>query len=66
MPEWFSRLLPFFIPIVLIQVSLQIYCLVDLYRQEQVRGPKWVWAIVIPLFQFFGVIIYLTLGRREG
>jgi hypothetical protein len=54
------------IPIVLIQLSLQIYALVDLARQPKVRGPKWVWIIIIILGEFIGAIVYLVLGRKEA
>lgn len=54
------------IPIVLIQLGLQIYALVDLARQPKVRGPKWVWVIIIILGELIGAIVYLVFGRKEA
>jgi hypothetical protein len=54
------------IPILLIQIGLQIYALVDLIRQPKVRGPKWVWVIIILLGEFIGAIVYLVFGKKEA
>ncbi len=52
-------------PIIVIQVVLQIYALIDLIRRpaEEIRGPKVLWGIVIVAFQLLGVIIYFVFGR---
>ncbi len=60
------KFLPFLIPILLVQLGLQIYALVDLYRQPAVRGgSKWIWVVIIILLEIFGPIIYFVAGRRE-
>ncbi len=60
------KLLPLLIPILLIQLGLQIYALIDLYRQQKVRLlPKWIWVIIIIIGEIFGPIIYFFLGRKE-
>jgi hypothetical protein len=63
--ELFMKILPLLIPIVLIQLGLMVYCLVDLSRRERTKGPKWLWAILIVLGELFGPILYLLLGREE-
>jgi hypothetical protein len=65
MIELLMRLLPLLIPILLIQLALMIYCLVDLARRETTKGPKWVWVLLIVLGQLWGPIVYLILGRQE-
>jgi hypothetical protein len=55
----------FLIPLVLLQLGLMIFCLVDLARREKTRGPKWLWVIVIVLGELLGPIIYLLVGREE-
>jgi hypothetical protein len=60
-----TKLIYLAIPILLIQIGLQIYALVDLIRQPSVRGPKWAWAVLIILGELFGPIIYLLLGRKK-
>jgi glucose uptake protein GlcU len=60
-----SEWIPFLIPIVIIQIGLTIFALVDLLRREQTKGPKWAWALVILLISTIGPIIYLVAGREE-
>lgn len=57
--------LPFLIPVILLQLGLMIFALVDLIRREKTRGPKWLWAIIIVLGELLGPIVYLLLGREE-
>ena len=60
-----SELLPFLIPIILLELALMAVALVDLLRRERTRGPKWVWAIVIVFLNLIGPIVYLIFGREE-
>ncbi|MDD4029164.1 MAG: PLDc N-terminal domain-containing protein [Caldisericia bacterium] len=54
-------------PIVVIQLILQIYSLVDLFRRSQVpTNNKLLWGLVIVLGGFLGSIVYLLLRDREG
>ena len=57
--------LPFLIPVILLQLGLMVFALVDLARREKTRGPKWLWAIVIVLGEVLGPIVYLLVGREE-
>ncbi len=61
----FTKYLPLIIPLVLIDLGLIIYSLVDLVRRENTKGPKWLWALVILSVSTFGPIIYLLFGREE-
>jgi heme/copper-type cytochrome/quinol oxidase subunit 2 len=65
--EQFLRFLPFIIPIILLQLTLMIIALVDLARREavRVRGPKWLWIILIVLGELIGPIAYFIVGRKE-
>lgn len=60
-----NSLIPFLIPIVLLQLGLMAFALVDLIRRERTKGPKWVWALVIIFVNLIGPIIYLVIGREE-
>jgi len=52
--------------LIVVQVGLLVYCLVDLARREKVRNaPKWLWALVIVLGNLPGSIAYLVAGRSE-
>jgi len=65
--QHFLALLPFLIPLILIDLGLIVYCLIDLARPERrVRGGnKLVWALVILLVSTFGPLAYLFLGRED-
>jgi hypothetical protein len=63
--ENISSLIPFLIPIVVLQLGLMAFTLVDLNRRERTKGPKWVWALVIIFVNLIGPFIYLAIGREE-
>ena len=57
-------------PILLIQVGMVIYALIDLSRRQILRGPRWVWLVLLILGIFAvptGIIVsgvYLAWGRQ--
>ena len=57
-------------PIILIQIGLATYAMIDLTKQVRVRGPRWVWAIMLLLTALavptglIAVAIYLVWGRH--
>jgi hypothetical protein len=63
--ETLNELLPFLIPVILLQIALMVVALVDLVRRERTRGPKWAWALVIVFFNLIGPVVYLLFGREE-
>jgi hypothetical protein len=58
-------ILPFVIPLLVIQLGLAVFCLVDLLRRERTRGPKWMWAIIIVFGEIIGPVVYLLVGKQE-
>ncbi|MGZ3600481.1 MAG: PLD nuclease N-terminal domain-containing protein [Ktedonobacterales bacterium] len=60
-------LLPFILPLALVDIGLIVYALVDLFKSErQVRGgSKVVWALIILIFSTFGPLAYLFFGRKD-
>jgi 4-amino-4-deoxy-L-arabinose transferase-like glycosyltransferase len=62
--DW-GKILPLLIPILIIQIGLQIYALIDLYRQPSVRGSKILWAVVIILGEIIGPIVYFIFAKRD-
>jgi hypothetical protein len=66
LPAWF---LVVAVVVGLIQVTLTVVALVDLYRRPVDRvtlGNKWVWVAIILLVNLFGAIIYLAAGRKPA
>jgi hypothetical protein len=50
------------IPFVVVAVAIDVYCLIDIARAEEVRGvPKWVWVIIC--LNSVGGLVYLAVGR---
>ena len=57
--------LPYFIPLLLVQLGLMVFCLLDLSRREKTKGPKWLWVILIVFGELIGPVVYLFFGRVE-
>jgi hypothetical protein len=53
------------IPLILVQLGLMVYCLVDLSHRERVKGQKWMWFLFIIFGELIGPVVYLILGREE-
>ena len=58
--------IPFLIPILVIQLGLMLFALLDLLRRPATNGPRWLWAIIIILVNIIGPIAYFLIGRRES
>ena len=59
------RIIPYLIPIILLEIGLMVFALLDLSRRERVNGPKWAWALVIIVIQIIGPIAYFAAGRSD-
>ena len=59
------RLLPFFIPIIIIQYGLMIFALVQLFRNEAAYLPKWGWALIIIFINIIGPVVFLIVGKKK-
>ena len=58
---------PILLPLVLAELALVIFCLVDIFRADRhVRGGnKLVWALVILFIGTLGPLAYLFFGRED-
>lgn len=63
----FFALLPFIVPLALVEIGLIVYSLFDLFKAERhVRGDsKLVWALVILFIGTLGPLTYLFFGRKD-
>lgn len=64
-PAELQPYIPFLIPIIVIQLALLIFALVDVLRRERTRGPKWLWIVLIVAVNFIGPIAYFVIGRQD-
>lgn len=53
------------LPVILIQLGLLVLALLDLLKNPNPNGPKWLWGILIVAFQIIGPILYFVIGRRN-
>lgn len=58
-------ILPYFIPIIILQLILMIIGLIDLSKRENTRGPKWLWTLLLVFGQLWGPALYFIIGRGE-
>ncbi len=53
-------------PLLLLQLALMIWALVDLLRRRSTRSLSMpIWIIIIIVINFFGPITYFLFGRSE-
>jgi hypothetical protein len=61
-----KEMLPFLIPVLLVELVLLVIALLDLVKREHVRGGnKIVWALLIIFVSIIGPAVYLIAGRQE-
>ncbi len=63
-----GEFLPVILPLGLIQIGLQVYCLLDLWRfSKDLRDKqdRWVWTLVVVLFSMFGALAYILLEKER-
>lgn len=58
-------IIPLLIPIILIQLALMIVALRDLMRRDRLRGPRWMWVLIIVFVNLIGPIIYFVAARED-
>lgn len=61
------KYLPLLVPIMLIEMGLLIFALLDLLKrpEEQLKGSKTMWLLIVVLINIIGPIIYFALGRKD-
>lgn len=59
------RLVLLLLPVILLQLGLMIFALVDLIKTPYTNGPKWMWAVIIIVVNIIGPILYFVMGRRN-
>jgi len=59
------NILPFLIPVIIIQWGLLILALVLAIKSDVAYLPKWAWILIIILVNIIGPIIFLIAGRKK-
>jgi len=52
-------------PIIILELSLVVFCLYRLTKDEVKFLPKWGWALIIVFIQLIGGIAFLLIGRER-
>ena len=62
-----GSLLLILLPLVVIELGLVVFSLVDLFKPERhvVGNNKLIWALVIVLVGTIGPVVYLLAGRKQ-
>ncbi|MCJ7769021.1 MAG: PLDc N-terminal domain-containing protein [Dehalococcoidales bacterium] len=63
--ETISDILPYLIPLLILELGLLIFALVDLLNRQKVRGDKLLWVLLIVVIGIIGSIIYYIFGRQK-
>ncbi len=53
------------LPLVILEFSLKGFCLWKLFKEGPANLSKGLWTLIILVVNFFGPILFLTLGRRR-
>jgi hypothetical protein len=62
----FTDMLPFLIPVFIIQITLMVIALIDLFKREGMNSnTRLVWVLVIVIINIFGPISYFLFGRKD-
>ncbi len=54
------------VPILLLALAFQVFCLVDLAGAQVRYLPKWVWGLLILVSNPIGGVLYLLVGRSPA
>ena len=62
-----GELILYLLPVIIIQLTLMVYSLIDVARRERVRyDSKVLWVVVIVLINIIGPVVYLAWGRMPA
>ncbi|WP_338473177.1 PLD nuclease N-terminal domain-containing protein [Niallia sp. XMNu-256] len=53
-------------PPLVLQLILMIFALVNCVKQEETKGPKWMWFVIIIFVNIVGPVIYFLFGRKKS
>lgn len=61
-----KEMLPFLIPLIVVQLILMVIALVHIFRHDTYkRGNRVMWIIIVVAGELFGPIAYFIFGKEE-
>ena len=64
--ETIIQMLPYMVPLIILEIVLVVVALIDLAKRKRVTGGnKIIWILITVGIQFIGPVIYLVAGRKE-
>jgi hypothetical protein len=64
--ETIVQMLPYMVPLIILEVVLLVVALVDLAKRKHVTGGnKVIWVLITVCINIIGPVIYLIAGRKE-
>ena len=60
------EILKFIWPLIVVQFALQIFCIVKVAKQGVANLRRWIWILIIILFNTIGPILFLIIGRSRS
>ncbi|NLK86967.1 MAG: PLDc_N domain-containing protein [Clostridiaceae bacterium] len=52
-------------PLILLQLSLAVYCGVKIFREGVQNLNRWAWLFICLLVNVIGPVLFLLVGRRK-
>lgn len=59
------RYLPLFIPVIIIELGLLIFAIIQVVKNNVAYLPKWAWILIILFVNIIGPIVFLIIGRKK-
>lgn len=54
-----------FAPLIIIDLIIITFALIDLYKADHTNGPKLLWLPIILFISLIGPVLYFVIGRRQ-
>lgn len=52
-------------PLILLQLSLVVYCSIKIFREGVQNLNKWVWFLICLFVNVIGPVLFLLVGRKK-
>lgn len=56
---------PALVSLIIIQVALTFFALIDWVKQDETRGPKLLWLFIILFISLLGPVLYFVIGKKD-